>query len=152
MNCVTKGTFWLTLQNKLVFWKHLGKHFKSFSKCLIDNSYLQKNLVCRNSPWNTKEAIFFKGLLYMYALQISIMRWLIIKWTKATHNSESSVALETTHTHIIVHTGLCHQVKEWAYEFSIVDQRSNVLYHSHSNYIPKIGSWYSLLFDLFSNN
>lgn len=28
------------------------------------------------------------------------------------NNSESSVALETTHTHIIVHTGLCHQVTD----------------------------------------
>lgn len=68
-----------------------------------------------------------------------------------TNNFESSMAVETTHTHthITVHPGLCHQAKEWADEFSIQGQ---MFYHSHSNYIPKIIFLYCLPFDLFSNN
>lgn len=123
-----KGTFWLTLQNKLVFWKHLGKHFisKMSDTLIIRKTYL----VCRNSFWNTNEAKwFFKGY-YICPSDPCNMTTVILLWTKSnTNNSESSVALETTHNHIIVHTGLCHQVTEWANEF-----RSKVLSQSFELY------------------
>lgn len=56
--------------------------------------------------------MIFLGVI-IYVLQIRVTGWL---WTfdeQKQHNSESSVALETTHNHMNVHTGLCHRVTGW---------------------------------------
>lgn len=81
------------------------------------------------------------------ALQISIIWWLWLFNEQKQDNSESSVASETTHTHVIVHPRLCHQVKEWVNAFS---SKGQMYYHSHWNYISKVLLFLS--FDLFSDN
>lgn len=64
-----------------------------------------------------------------------------------TNNSESSHGDHPFH--IIVHTRLCRQVKEWTNEFSVKGQ---IFYHSHSNYSLKVAFCIFLPFDLFSSS